>query len=447
VSTAEELADEGGFEWEYAPALDDGPQIALNPGQAIAVDEVREWQGLPKHERPWMAVTGAAGTGKTTVLKHLRGVLPERTIWAALTGKAAARMREAAGVPAMTLHHMLYMPPSVDEDGELVFGRLREPPYGAVLVVDEASMITPQLEADLRKWTQEAAMRILFVGDGFQLPPIISKAEIEKGATEDYTVFSKVSGPALTECMRSGDAVLDAATMLRKQYKLPTTSRGGYRFRVENDPLDAAVTDYLADPEDHAVITWTNRSRMTANQIIRARLGITEERPQVGEPVLVCKNGRTVLNGEVYTIAAIERGHDVGPVPTWDITTTTGLNLWAHGWSWDGELRFEDRADWKAYRAAVEWRALAFRDAIENGYGGADIEPVPITYGHVLTAHKAQGSEYRRVTVFMPKMDNASRHFRKDTVLPSGAKVPFGIRWFYTACTRARKQLTVIAGR
>ena len=69
------------------------------------------------------------------------------------------------------------------------------------------------------------------------------------------------------------------------------------------------------------------------------------------------------------------------------------------------------------------------------------------TYGHALTAHKAQGSEYRRVTVFMPKMDNVSAHFRKSTELPDGTKIPFGVRFFYTACSRAKEQLTVLVGR
>lgn len=433
--------------WQYSPELDVDVGIELNDAQEVAVEEVRRWLALPKGEQMWMSLTGAAGTGKTTVLKVLRKILPKTTIWAATTGKAASRMREAAGVTATTLHHLLYMPPSVDEDGTIHFDTLRAPPYGMTLVIDEASMITPAIERDLTRWTTEYAVRILFVGDGFQLPPIISKAEIDAGTSEDYTIFSKTAGPALSKCMRSGDAILAASQTLRKSHKLPLESRGAYRFRVENDPLDVAVTDYLADPDDHAVITWTNRTRMQANLITRARRGITAERPQVGEPVVVCKNGGEVLNGEVHTILTIEPSFEVGPVPTWDIVTTTGVRIWAHGWTWDGEPpRFEDRDTWREYRRAVERRAEMFAEW-EPGMGSIEIEPVPVTYGYCLTAHKAQGSEYRRVTVFLPKMDGASRHFRRDTTLPTGARVPFGVRWFYTAVTRAREKLTVIVGR
>ncbi|HEX7096382.1 MAG TPA: AAA family ATPase [Acidimicrobiales bacterium] len=385
-------------------------------------------------------------THNTTVLRRLRKFLPEKTLWAGMTGRAASRMHEVVGVPVLTLHATLYMPPRVDENnGELLFNTLRDPPYGAVLIIDEASMITPDMEQDLRAWTQQYNVRILFVGDGFQLPPVITRDLVAKGISEDYTIFAHTRGPGLTEVMRNGDAVLDAATQLRRTFKLPTTSRGKYAFRVVDDALEAAIVDYLADPEDHGVITWTNRSRMISNQIIRARLGIQGEVPQVGEPIVVCKNGGDVMNGESYTIAQIEPGDPMGPVPTWNIGTTCGKRIFAHGWSWSGDAPFiEDRDEWKRYRAAIE---ANLRTIQWGGYLGHPVEPVPVTYGHVITAHKAQGCEYRRVTVFMPKIDGTSRHFRKDTQLPAGGKVPFGVRWYYTALSRAKQQATILVGR
>src|SRR5438045_7224084 len=129
-------------------------------------------------------------------------------------------------------------------------------------------MITPAIAGHLRRWTNEFAVRILFVGDGFQLPPVITKREISEGVPEDHSIFAHVAGPGLTQVMRNGDAILDAATMLRQKNKLPTQSRGGYKFSIVDDAVERAICAYLEAPEDHALITWTNRTRMLTNQII-----------------------------------------------------------------------------------------------------------------------------------------------------------------------------------
>ena len=73
-------------------------------------------------------------------------------------------------------------------------------------------------------------------------------------------------------------------------------------------------------------------------------------------------------------------------------------------------------------------------------------DPIPVTYGYVSTAHKAQGSEYGRVTVFLAADDMYNKNFRKDTALPDGTKMPFANRWLYTAITRAKSQVSLILG-
>ena len=74
------------------------------------------------------------------------------------------------------------------------------------------------------------------------------------------------------------------------------------------------------------------------------------------------------------------------------------------------------------------------------------IEPTPVTWGYVLTAHTAHGSEARRATVFLPRDDERSRFFRKETTLPSGQKAPFSARFVYTAMTRAKTLSMMVLG-
>ena len=126
-------------------------------------------------------ITGGPGTGKTTTVVKLLRILqagsatPLRTLLAAPTGKAAARLmqamtqaraklspQEAACLPtsAQTLHKLLYAPhgapPALEAD---------------VIVVDEASMIDLELMARLLKAVPLHA-RLVLLGDKDQLASV-----------------------------------------------------------------------------------------------------------------------------------------------------------------------------------------------------------------------------------------------------------------------------------
>ena len=86
-----------------------------------------------------MVFTGNPGTGKTTIINTLVRIfrfLDMSFALAAPTGRAAKRMEEASGVPAMTIHRMLEFVWSDDEE-TLIFGRDEENPLEQdVIIVD-----------------------------------------------------------------------------------------------------------------------------------------------------------------------------------------------------------------------------------------------------------------------------------------------------------------------
>ena len=115
-------------------------------------------------------ITGGPGTGKSTIIKAILGVLKKdnedlKVKLAAPTGRAAKRMEEATGHPASTVHRLLE-----SKGGE--FLRNKDNPIEAdVLIVDESSMLDMELFCNLINAVAENT-RLFLVGDVDQLPPV-----------------------------------------------------------------------------------------------------------------------------------------------------------------------------------------------------------------------------------------------------------------------------------
>ncbi|MFD1705498.1 ATP-dependent RecD-like DNA helicase [Siminovitchia sediminis] len=132
---------------------------------------------------PLMILTGGPGTGKTTVIKGIVELYAELHgcsldphaykrgdvfpfILAAPTGRAAKRMSESTGLPAMTIHRLLGMTGQEDLDTE---GERQI--EGNMIIIDEMSMVDTWLAHQLFKSLPET-IQVVLVGDEDQLPSV-----------------------------------------------------------------------------------------------------------------------------------------------------------------------------------------------------------------------------------------------------------------------------------
>ena len=118
---------------------------------------------------------GAAGTGKTTLLKFLCHAAPVQSrgvLLLAPTGKARVRLQQATGVEARTLAQFL-RPNRYNEATQSyrVIGDVERYSSCKTVIVDESSMLTENQLAALFD-ALSGVDRIILVGDPSQLPPI-----------------------------------------------------------------------------------------------------------------------------------------------------------------------------------------------------------------------------------------------------------------------------------
>jgi len=147
-------------------------------------------------------ITGGPGTGKTTIINVLIQVMENNgfeVAVAAPTGRAAKRIAETTGRPAMTVHRLLdYF--YDEESRQMVFGRNQLNPleYDAI-IIDETSMMDLMLAGALCRAIKDEC-RIIFAGDADQLPSVGAGNVLGDCINSGYIFTSK-----LTEIFRQSE--------------------------------------------------------------------------------------------------------------------------------------------------------------------------------------------------------------------------------------------------
>lgn len=173
---------------------------------------------------PMLILTGGPGTGKTTVIRGIVELYSELHgcslnpkdykkdemfpfLLAAPTGRAAKRMAESTGLPAVTIHRLLGW------NGTEGFDRHDENPLeGKIIIIDETSMVDVWLANQLFKALPENVQLIL-VGDEDQLPSV-GPGQVLK----DLLMSEVIPTVRLTDIYRQseGSSIIDLAHDIKK---------------------------------------------------------------------------------------------------------------------------------------------------------------------------------------------------------------------------------------
>src|SRR6201984_3244024 len=272
-------------ESQTATRLPLNAMTTFTPHQDAALKAVADWlkakpgrDGTPQVFR----LFGYAGTGKTTLARHIADGVDGKVLYAAFTGKAALVMRSKGCAAASTIHSLIYRPrdpgaevPSFDlwEDAPASKAKL--------IVIDECSMVDAELGRDLLSFD----CPLLVLGDPAQLPPIQGAGFFTDGTPDAM----------LTEVHRQAqdDPIVRMSMDIREGRELEIGRYGESEVvaRSELDPARVMAADQI--------LVGRNNTRRAYNMRMRQRQNIEEALPVAGDK-LVCllnKRKKGLVNG------------------------------------------------------------------------------------------------------------------------------------------------------
>ena len=370
---------------------------------------------------PVMILTGGPGTGKTTAISAMIGLLGkmgQKVALAAPTGRAAKRMSDLTGVEAKTVHRLLEV--DFADGGVHKFKRNEKNPLpNDAVIIDECSMMDTLLFESLLR-ALPLSCRLVLVGDPDQLPsvgagnilqdliesgciPVVHLSEIFRQAAESLIITNAhaiVAGEYPELDVRDKDfffiADRDTAHIAATAADLCVRrlpARYGYSPLWDIQVLAPTRVGALGTGELNRVLQQALNPPDPGKKEFGTGPAVFRE----GDKVMQIKNNYDILwkkdDGEDGL--GIFNG-DIGVIEMIDRPSSSML------------IRFEDRVAEYSFEMASE-----------------------LELAYAVTVHKSQGNEYD--AVILPLMNGRSRMYYRNLL--------------YTAVTRAKKLLIILGSR
>lgn len=174
---------------DLAATVSSPPTPRCRSAPQVAAESIADIEVIPEYEQvcalldtqaPLLFVTGGAGTGKSTLIRYLKSKLTSKIAVVAPTGVAALNAR------GVTIHSLFRLPPKIIQPSDVkeVYDRQLYRKLD-LLIVDEVSMVRPDLLDGVDRFLRLnrdsdvpfGGVKVLLIGDLFQLPPVVPEDE------------------------------------------------------------------------------------------------------------------------------------------------------------------------------------------------------------------------------------------------------------------------------
>ncbi len=465
--------------------------MKLSDQQKEAFQDILRFLKDPTHQI--FVLKGYAGSGKTSLLRGLGVYFQENNIpfrLAAPTGRAAKILSDKTACPASTIHKLIYNFDKMqfNEKDLHFFFRLKteKPGWGSVLIFDEASMIgdTPpgtsqglvfgsgKLLSDILEYCaadSENEIKIIFVGDDAQLPPITDPFSKALMPNELHNMSYKVRTAMLTEVFRTlaDHPVLKLGTQIRQSIQQNVFDKIEYNYcdqiqKLRYAELAHKYSTIISDSK--IVICWSNRMALTYSRIIREKVYGRTQLLEAGDRVMIAKNNYTngiiLFNGSFAEIISLstaevertinlkEKGgkKNVVKLRYRDAVLLTDDGDEVHAKVFMNFIGEPDSNHFAKYgramfvdalmRAKMEGIEYCPNNSLKNEMFSQWLKRDPyyncliLKYGYAITCHKAQGGAWEHVFLDINQL--------------TGNRTLSFFKWVYTAVTRSSDYLYLI---
>ncbi len=373
-------------------------------------------------------VTGPAGTGKSTIMRHAVRALRaagERTIFLGPTGKSVQVIQSCVGAETAATIARAAATPAV-----------AHPFRGGNVITDESSMVDVEhLDAVIREFDPA---RLVLLGDVMQLRPV-------RGASVLGAMVACRHVPAveLTRIYRQGpDTALArvlAEMRLGRQMSTAALENDGVSFvRSDRSDLVSRVERLCGGPDCPTVLCTTNATREILNPAVQ-RVRNPDGQPlppphgaiRVGDPVMALSNTKPPLPKARTAAAAAAAAAKRARVDADDEEEEEGERAWAGGMvACNGTLGVADCVDGvpmiRYASTDAAGRPAEFVDSFCFHREKFKVREFVLAY--VLTVDKSQGSQFDSV-VFV--LDDEDRRATRELV--------------YTGISRAKREVVFLS--
>ncbi len=365
-----------------------------------------------------MLLTGGPGTGKTTIIKAVMRILSDmsyKIVLCAPTGRAAKRMSEATSQEAKTIHRLLEM--EYSKDNEPVFRRDEKNMLDEdVIIIDEASMVDVFLMESLLR-AMKPASRIMIIGDSDQLPSV-GAGNVLNDLVESCA-FTTVKLKEIFRQASESLIITNAHLINSGEYPDLETKKSDFFFmpRADEDIADTIAQlckvrlpkKYGADIIDNIQVITPSHKGAAGTVVLNAKLQDALNPKRNGK---VQKNVRDTVFREGDKVMQIRNNYDI----EWEKGHNSGVGVF------NGDIGVIERISTSEETITVDF------DGKRVVYDFTQLDE--LEHAYAITIHKSQGSEYP--IVIIPSFSYSPKLLTRNLL--------------YTAVTRAQS-MVIIVGR